>query len=727
MSNSSTINVDIVVNDSRATAAVKSFGKEVSTAGNTGAKSMTSLRTESQSAGITLGSIVKSAVAATGAFYAMQGAATAIFGEFKRGLGAIEDFNLSVASSAAFITTFSDRTKSGDLAGGFQEANIYAQALNSKLEMLDMQTIASGKDLQIMNETMLQHGVILDINNQKQVTGFTNIATALALVTQGQNKDIQMRQEINALLNGQVRATDRLPKLLSAIDPHLQEHLKKWKEEGTLIENVGEMLKGFAASTGNLDDLWITVGATLETIHNRVLRGAFKPIFEDLIGLTKTINKSLMDAEGNLTPLAESIQNDITSGYREAKELIDEYGGGLVEFAGYALAAKSAQVAFNAVVGANPYVLAAGAVYALNEAIKTLSSEENSMALTSLDNKLRAAATSIGNIADVWKGLRDSGTGAVFSEQELALRRIAELQDQLANQPWSLFKDPVAEKRHLTEVNAEIGKLKSLVNDMQNIDELSRASGSNNKVLITVPTISNQGADDLKKQLELLKEYKKEQEEQAKAEREMYQEAGLGAEAYFSQEANELVQKAGRWKKAGADVYEIEQWLYEQLGKLGTEAYEKNEFAAGQTMDSIQAMSGAIVEQFGHANSSITGVLDSMGISIDELNGKQINITANFDGSKVLAGVDQVIAKLNQLGTASASASAAKLSASSSIASGRSKTAHSSMSADEVAASLSASAGGNSPTVINNNFNQQVSRSDVTAIINEQKRLEDRS
>ncbi len=258
----------------------------------------------------------------TVAFQGLSAVVGGISSEFTRGLKSVEEFDLAIASTAAFITTFSADLKNGaDIGAVYERAAGYAGRLNEKLEMIDANTIASGKHLQMMSETFIQHGVLLDVNNKRQVDGFTNIATALALVTAGQNQDVQMRQEINALLNGQVRATDRLPRLLQAIDPELQMHLKLWKEQGTTIENVGELLKGFSSNTGTLNNQWISVGSTMETIHNRILRGAFRPVFEDLIKLAKDLNTTLMDSEGNLTYIAIGIQEAIKGAYSLIKQL----------------------------------------------------------------------------------------------------------------------------------------------------------------------------------------------------------------------------------------------------------------------------------------------------------------------------------------------------------------------------------------------------------------------
>ncbi|MBU1567720.1 MAG: hypothetical protein KJ630_19110 [Proteobacteria bacterium] len=238
---------------------------------------------------------------------------------FTDAFNAVEDYKMRVASLSAFIATFSQKSAQGDLAGGFKEANEYAQRLVVSLEKIDAKTIATGKDLGVMAETMIQNGVLLDIDNQRQVQGFKNIANALKLVTAGQNADIQMRQEINALLMGQVRATDRLPKLLSAIDPQLQTHLKLWKEQGTTIENVGELLAGFGESASLIEATWAAVGSSLETVRDRVLRDGFKPIYVDILALANGIRSSMVATSGELTPLAKNIQLSIGNAYKSLK------------------------------------------------------------------------------------------------------------------------------------------------------------------------------------------------------------------------------------------------------------------------------------------------------------------------------------------------------------------------------------------------------------------------
>ena len=270
-------------------------------------------------------SILKSAPAfavATAAISAVYGTIRALRDEFIRGLKAVEDYNLKVATTSAYITSFSSKAAKGDIAGAFAEAVPYAKQLVSTLEIMDAKTIASGKDLQNMAETFMQHGVLIDINNEKQIRGFTNLATAIKSVTAGQNQEIQMRQEINALMTGTARVGDKITKFLLAQDPLLKEHLVTWKKEGTVIENIEKMLGGFNAASTLFETTWEAIGSTLSTIHDRVLRGGFRPIYEDLLSIAIKIKDHFMDASGNLTVAGFGIQLSIIDSWEDFRTVV---------------------------------------------------------------------------------------------------------------------------------------------------------------------------------------------------------------------------------------------------------------------------------------------------------------------------------------------------------------------------------------------------------------------
>jgi len=226
-----------------------------------------------------------------------------------------------------------------------------------------------------------------------------------------------------------------------------------------------------------------------------------------------------------------------------------------------------------------------------------------------------------------------------------------------------------------------------------------------------------QTAEDLAtSQKNLLDEQKKAYDEKKAAEKQMYEEAGLGAESYYANEANELVKKAKRWQDAGADIYDTEQWLYEQIGVLSAAAWEKGETEAGLAMDSMMAQSSTLVDEMTAATASGMEQLNALGVEIKNLDGSYIGITAAMDGSGIVTEIDSLIAKFDQLRVAAS----INTSAPPAPAQKQFENTDPSLSAAQVAALQ----GGSGGTTIN--INQQVSRSDVTAIISEQNRQEDR-
>lgn len=283
-------------------------------------------RTETSFATLT-GNVLKAAPAfavATAAITAAYQSMRLLREEFIGGLKAVEDYNIRVASMAGFITQFSRKGAEGNLVEAFQEANTYAGQLVEKLEIIDAKTIATGKDLSIMAETFLKNGQLLDIYNEKQIEGFVNIANALKLVTQGQNQEIQMRQEINALMKGQLRPTDQLGKLLQKINPDIKEQLRLWADQGVVIERVGEMLFGMKAAGESIEATWEAVGTSLKTIHDRVLRDAFRPTYENLIELAIELRDKFVDVNGELTETGKTLQGDIKVFLEDASVIIGD-------------------------------------------------------------------------------------------------------------------------------------------------------------------------------------------------------------------------------------------------------------------------------------------------------------------------------------------------------------------------------------------------------------------
>lgn len=343
--------------------------KHLRSMGDTGARAMRSIsaETEKTTQGMTGLSLIL--VKNYLAYLALQKVIGGVANEFRLGFKAVEDFKISVSSTAGFIATFSQRSADGDIAGGFREAYAYAERLVPTLEKMDALTIANGEDLQIISQAYIKNGILFNIDNAKQKAGFISTATALkAIFANVQNGQLQMNQEINALLAGQFRAGDKLAQMLKAKDPLIKEHIELWRQEGTVIENVGKMLAPFGLVAKKLEGSWAEVGSTLETIHTVILREGFQPVVEDILDLSVRLKNHLLDANGELSEAGKGIQENIKSAYGTIKE-----GGKIVATLATSWALATAGVTLyssaigratvltttlNAVTKLNPFVLA---------------------------------------------------------------------------------------------------------------------------------------------------------------------------------------------------------------------------------------------------------------------------------------------------------------------------------------------------------------------------------
>jgi len=259
----------------------------------------------------TLGSKIKTALSfagiATGIGAVVMGLRK-VEGILESGFDAMEDLRMSTASMASLITTFAEDAEE-DLVGTYRRAYDYSERLVRKMEDIDARTIATGKDLNIIVQTLIQGGVLLDINNQKQLDGFVALTNAVKILTKGQEGQRQIIQEIRALVNGQVDDSSMLARMLDQqVGGNLKEHLRIWKEEGTVIENIGKLVKGFAEGTKDMENTWTAVRSTLDTISNRILREIMAPTYEDIVRTVKELTDEFTKQKGSLKSISDMSQ-----------------------------------------------------------------------------------------------------------------------------------------------------------------------------------------------------------------------------------------------------------------------------------------------------------------------------------------------------------------------------------------------------------------------------------
>jgi hypothetical protein len=261
------------------------------------------------------GAVTKASMQFNAITQAAQTAGQAMKAVFSEVSDAVEGFNMAVIQSAAMITGMM-KEDGRPLAERYREAKTYAHQLQLVLEQIDKETLLTARDLSNMTMEMQKQGVLLDVTNQKQLEAFKSLSNAVAVVSQGYPaKEVQIRQEIRSLLSGQTRATDTLSGMLKAQVPDLEEQIALHKEQGNLIEWLGEQLQGFAAASGDIENTWEAVKTSMETIYRQVLRGALSEPFYEVVGLLKQMSDWFVEHK-------EQIQEGLGRAWAVVKSLV---------------------------------------------------------------------------------------------------------------------------------------------------------------------------------------------------------------------------------------------------------------------------------------------------------------------------------------------------------------------------------------------------------------------
>ena len=209
----------------------------------------------------------------------------------------VEEFNFSVVKAAALLGSFQETAQTPEgIAEGYKKAKDYAEALVWQLETLAPLTIASGKEMTLIAEEMFKQRVVLDTSNKEALTGFVNIANAASVVSQTANKEVQLRQEVRALMLGQLNMYSQLAlQVDSMVGGTLRKKLEIWRAEGTVIQNIGKLLKGYEAASNDIQGTWMAISALMKTISDRTLRVGFSDAYTAINAQLRAMLANIME------------------------------------------------------------------------------------------------------------------------------------------------------------------------------------------------------------------------------------------------------------------------------------------------------------------------------------------------------------------------------------------------------------------------------------------------
>ena len=219
----------------------------------------------------------------------------------REGFKAVEEYHTSIASLAAMVLTFTKAHNNMSLGERWKEALKYSTEMIPILENLAAKTLLSGRETTALANAFARAGVFLDATNAKQIESFTRLSNALPLMTQGQSIMLQINQEIRGLMGGGNEATSMLLQTLKSINPEIENQLKVWRAEGTVLEHLGDLLVGFGPATAILENQWQAVKSTIDTTVTQTLRGGMQSVYQDIIGLVKNMDNGLIKHKGTIS------------------------------------------------------------------------------------------------------------------------------------------------------------------------------------------------------------------------------------------------------------------------------------------------------------------------------------------------------------------------------------------------------------------------------------------
>jgi hypothetical protein len=293
------LKIDIIVDDqgrpviNRLEGDIKSLNQTVQNS-NSGLKAHTEHHNQATGAvnahADSVAGATRAILRAYAAYYVISAGVSAFGSALSSTMTIIDTYNLSVTKMAALMTGMMEGNTLS-LADKYRQARAYAGELNVMIEQIDKNTLLTASDLRLVTEEMMKQGVLVDTTSQKQVEAFTQISNALAVISAGApQKEIQLRQEIRALIQGQTRDTDQLAKMLDAqLNGKLKEEIALHKKNGDVVEWLGRQLEGFAAAQKDINGSWEAAKTTLQTVGEQIIRGSMGDAYREIIGYAQKL------------------------------------------------------------------------------------------------------------------------------------------------------------------------------------------------------------------------------------------------------------------------------------------------------------------------------------------------------------------------------------------------------------------------------------------------------
>lgn len=218
-----------------------------------------------------LGTAVSAAIGGIGAGFAI-----------KKVSDWIEEYKMSAMSIATMFTD-TMRGSGKDLNDVFDQNRRHAEAFFRVLQQQSAKSLSSMDDLMQAYTMLANYGRSLS-PTMRNAELLANVVDRIRLATKGQNQDIQVLQELRALLNGQSRPSDALARMLRQRDANFSSTLSTMVTGGASAEEILKYINGLFSNVDIGKHLSRSLTKSLELLKGNVKLlaiDAFTPLHDE--------------------------------------------------------------------------------------------------------------------------------------------------------------------------------------------------------------------------------------------------------------------------------------------------------------------------------------------------------------------------------------------------------------------------------------------------------------
>jgi hypothetical protein len=260
--------------------------------------------------------------------FAIQTVANIFNSTFGAALRSIDDFQVAAIGTATAVTSIADVSE--DALGDAFNQNLNAALVTfEELELVAARFFSTGQELQLAFNTFAQRGVVI---REEEFDILGKITDQVKLLTGGQNTQIQIQQEIRAILDGNVRTTTAFGKALQARGVDIQQLSREVRATGS-IAPFEQFLTGLDAAGPAIRRTLSSVTATFTSLARILNRRIFQDTFDTVVAQITDINNAIINNLDLIVAVGKKIKTDIGAGFKDVLTTVNEVGGRLLKLA----------------------------------------------------------------------------------------------------------------------------------------------------------------------------------------------------------------------------------------------------------------------------------------------------------------------------------------------------------------------------------------------------------